>query len=248
MKLAYAFFFILGILVSTVVFIQFSHYFSGTVNPPLELSSQSAVLDSGKTFPIVAVNSQQTQGLVGSVTIREIPGTGNVLVHTYPYLEPDLQYSANMAIDAAKKMAGASDQFDYVVNYQIPSTIVGGQSAGAATALTALALFEDKNLNPTVAMTGTIDENGNIGEIGGVYEKAKAVADAGYKVFLIPEGQSIITSYEAVNGYSRSGFWIHRTQRYVPVSIDLKEEAKKWGLDVVEVSSLSDAAKYAFSS
>lgn len=38
--------------------------------------------------------------------------------------------------------------------------------------------------------------DGMIEEISGAIEKAKAVADAGYKRFLVPKGQSTVTYYE----------------------------------------------------
>jgi PDZ domain-containing protein len=37
-----------------------------------------------------------------------------------------------------------------------------------------------------VAATGTIDQNGNVGDVGGVAEKTIAVEDAGATVFFVP--------------------------------------------------------------
>jgi PDZ domain-containing protein len=66
---------------------------------------------------------------------------------------------------------------------------VGGPSAGLAFALGILQKSGKYNLTRgnTVAVTGTIDENGVVGPIGGVNLKMKAAVGAGASVFILPE-------------------------------------------------------------
>jgi uncharacterized protein len=64
--------------------------------------------------------------------------------------------------------------------------LIGGESAGAAAAILAIAALENKGLKDEAVITGTIEEDGTIGKIGGVLEKTRAVHDAGYRNFLIP--------------------------------------------------------------
>jgi predicted S18 family serine protease len=106
--------------------------------------------------------------------------------------------------------------------------------------------LENKTISDDAIITGTIESDGTIGEVGGIIEKAKAVADAGYKRFLVPKGQSKVRYYErqVSEEPTRYGFTILNT-RYIPKTIDLKDVAKKeWNLEIVEVSTIKEAQEY----
>lgn len=82
-------------------------------------------------------------------------------------------------------------KFDYPFEVKIDTTGVGGPSAGLAFAL---ALIDD--LTPgeltggkDVAVTGTIDIDGNVGEVGGVVQKTAAVRRSRASLFLVPPGE-----------------------------------------------------------
>ncbi len=197
------------------------------------------------SIPIVAV-STDGEGVVGNLTLKLIPGNNNVFVDTNPFVDFDIQYSVNTAVTYAKLFVkNYNFDKDFVFSYKVPARVVGGPSAGAATAILTIAALEGKRLKPGVAITGTINPDGSIGPVGGILEKAKAVADAGFEVFLVPKGQSVITYYERVTEkHSLYGFDILST-RYVPKTLDLKQAAKKeWGLTIIEVSNVSEALKY----
>ena len=51
--------------------------------------------------------------------------------------------------------------------------LIGGPSAGAAIAVATVAAIEGKNVSKDAVITGTIEEGGYIGEVGGVFEKPK---------------------------------------------------------------------------
>jgi PDZ domain-containing protein len=65
----------------------------------------------------------------------------------------------------------------------------GGPSGGLAFALGIVELMTPGNIlkGRTVAITGTIDEKGNVGSIGGIAEKILAAKKAGATLFLVPE-------------------------------------------------------------
>lgn len=69
---------------------------------------------------------------------------------------------------------------------------IGGPSAGLAFTLALLDELTEGNLmgNGLVAATGTIDENGSVGAIGALEQKAVAVRERGATLFLVPSGQS----------------------------------------------------------
>ncbi len=200
-----------------------------------------------KSIPIVAVSDDEL-GVVGEMNLRLIPGSNDILMNTDPFSEPDVQYAVKTAVTYAESR-NSSYKFDKDFVFNFSSTkaqLIGGESAGAAAAILTIAALENKALKSDVVITGTINEDGTIGEIGSVLEKTKAVSDAGYKNFLIPKGQSNITYYERqVQRQSTDlGFEILRA-RYVPKILDLSKAAKdELGLNVIEVSNVNEALPY----
>jgi PDZ domain-containing protein len=82
-----------------------------------------------------------------------------------------------------------SPRFTSPVKVKVDTRDIGGPSAGLAMTL---AIFDD--LTPgditgghRVAVTGTIDSAGNVGEIGGIEQKAVAARAAGVKLFIVPQ-------------------------------------------------------------
>ena len=68
---------------------------------------------------------------------------------------------------------------------------VGGPSAGLAFALDVLEeLGRDVDHGNRVAVTGTIELDGSVGEIGGVKQKTIGVRRAGIRTFLVPAGEN----------------------------------------------------------
>lgn len=74
----------------------------------------------------------------------------------------------------------------------IATTDIGGPSAGLAFTLALLDELSPGNLmgDERVAATGTIREDGTVGAIGALVQKAVAVRESGARVFLVPAGQS----------------------------------------------------------
>ena len=66
---------------------------------------------------------------------------------------------------------------------------VGGPSAGMMFALAVIDKLSPGQLNhgKYVVGTGTIDDDGNVGHIGGIEHKARAAADDNAELFLAPK-------------------------------------------------------------
>ncbi len=90
-----------------------------------------------------------------------------------------------------------------VGNSPFPITIstegIGGPSAGLAFTLTLIDELTPGELTggTTVAVTGEIDIEGNVGAIGGLAQKASAVRQTGTKYFIVPASQSADSLAEA---------------------------------------------------
>ena len=82
-----------------------------------------------------------------------------------------------------------SPRFTFPFRVSVDTTNIGGPSAGLAMTL---AIFDD--LTPgdlagsaRVAVTGTIDDAGSVGEIGGIEQKAVAARAAHVTLFIVPQ-------------------------------------------------------------
>jgi PDZ domain-containing protein len=73
----------------------------------------------------------------------------------------------------------------------IDTRSIGGPSAGLAFTLTLIDELTPGELTPPggVAVTGTIDLEGNVGPIGGLRQKASAVSQTGVDTFIVPAAQ-----------------------------------------------------------
>ena len=77
------------------------------------------------------------------------------------------------------------------VDVEIDTGGIGGPSAGLAFALDLLEeLGRDVDRGNRVAVTGTIELDGSVGEIGGVKQKVVGVQRAGIRVFIVPAGEN----------------------------------------------------------
>jgi len=94
-----------------------------------------------------------------------------------------------------------------------------------------------------VAITGTIEEGGYIGQVGGVFDKTVAAEKSGMKLFLVPKDQKKLIYYEQkIEEKEIFGFAFTRVY-YTPKEIDLGEymEGK---MEVEEVSTIDDVVAY----
>jgi PDZ domain-containing protein len=79
--------------------------------------------------------------------------------------------------------------WDFPVDVKINTPQIGGPSAGLAMTLGIIDKLSSGRLtgHTVVAATGTIDQYGNVGQVGGVPEKTIAVEQAGATVFFVPK-------------------------------------------------------------
>ncbi len=94
--------------------------------------------------------------------------------------------------------------------FPLPGTIaistpsIGGPSAGLAMTLAIIDRLSAGSLtgHRSIAATGTIDDLGNVGDVGGVAEKTIAVENAGASVFIVPQVE-VATARKASDGHLR---------------------------------------------
>jgi Lon-like protease len=79
-------------------------------------------------------------------------------------------------------------KYDFPVDVSIETGLVGGPSAGLAFTLALIDDLTEGELTGgrNVAVTGTIDADGNVGPVGGVAQKTVTARKAGAVAFLVP--------------------------------------------------------------
>ncbi|MFH0713278.1 MAG: S16 family serine protease [Candidatus Micrarchaeota archaeon] len=180
-------------------------------------------------------------------------GTGDVFLNvddSQPFLANETQYSLKSAVHVARNFNAAtrqnfakSDLF-YFIN--INTVEVGGTSAGAAIAIATIALLNGNQLDKNTAITGGVNDNGEITRVGGIMEKAKALKAKGITTLLVPVGESTITRSEVnetetcteqnLEGSILRSCSTERT--LVPKTLNVSVET---GINVIEVANVITA-------
>ncbi|MEM4757980.1 MAG: S16 family serine protease, partial [Nanopusillaceae archaeon] len=158
------------------------------------------LLETNRTaqIPLVAV-STDGKGVLEYGYLKITEGSGKTYISINPFVEPDTQYSFEIAKEfICKYLKVNCSNYDFILEIDSRSILVGGPSAGISFAIGIYCALNNKNVNNLIASTGTIDLDGNIGFVGNIIEKAIAAAENNKKYFFIPKGQSIVYTYEKV--------------------------------------------------
>ncbi|MET1128395.1 MAG: S16 family serine protease [Thermoproteota archaeon] len=179
--------------------------------------------------PAVSVESGRYIGVASKLRVVVAwPGSGNVYLSVTPLAELDMQASARLAALVAASLAGVDfSSFDYFIELNASTSIVGGPSASGAMTVALLAALNGASIPANFSMTGMISPDLGLGPVGGIPEKLRAAADAGAKIFVIPFGQryALDPNLNAV--------------------VDVGDIGRDLGVRVVEAATVLEAYTYA---
>lgn len=123
------------------------------------------------------------------------------------------------------------------IDVEIATGGIGGPSAGLAFTLTVLDALTEGDLmgGHKVAVTGTIDLEGNVGPIGGLNSKASAVRQMGVEYFLVPVAQG----EDGLDGIAQARKVVGDDVEIIPVATlqDALDALRRIGGDAVVVHS-----------
>ncbi|NJD77096.1 MAG: ATP-dependent protease [Candidatus Methanoperedens sp.] len=195
-------------------------------------------------YPFVRQQVVEEGSLINmSVEIR--PGEGRVLVQTKPLMGTVFQDTANTAVYVAQnktgmQLSGSDVIFSIESQKELPS--VDGPSAGALMTLLVISALEKKEVKNDVTLTGTIDQYGHVGAIGGVIEKAKAAKEGGKTLFLLSRENNELVQYKETRR-NIAGMTIIQQ---VPETIDARQYVEaNVGIKIEYVDNIDDVLKYA---
>ncbi|MFZ2498909.1 MAG: S16 family serine protease [Methanosarcina sp.] len=200
-------------------------------------------VQTDQTGPFVR-KSVSEEGALINISVEIRPGKGRVLVQTTPLMGVVFQDAANTAVFVAENETGrqlsSSDIiFSITAKDRIPG--VDGPSAGALMTLLTISAIDNTTLNDSITLTGTIDNEGNVGEIGGILEKARAAKAGGKTLFLVPRENSEFVTYKLVEK-KFGGFTLVQRE---PQIVDTEEYIEKnVGIRIEYVDTIGDILKY----
>ncbi|MBI2656980.1 hypothetical protein HYX03_04530 [Candidatus Woesearchaeota archaeon] len=164
------------------------------------------------------------EGGIADLYLEIKPGTGRVFLETFPLTRTDTQMSTRFAKAIACDLIEKDcDDIDFFYTITADSAIIAGPSAGASIAVLTVAMLDNLELNENYAISGTINSGGLIGPVGGLKAKVEAAKKAGLKKAFIPAGELIA--------------------RIDNTTTDLKNLSKALGIEIGEISTLSEAVK-----
>ena len=205
-------------------------------------NQQNASLEEVDTSTLVAFQSislllpgidEERQGITANLQVEKRDGTGRVFIDIdegAPFVANETQTSIKIALQVARRFSDATangvSTSDLFYSLKARTLEVGGSSAGAAITIGTIALLEGRQLNESVAISGSIRPDGSIGLVGGILEKARALKRKGIVTFLVPVGESIQET-QVTSG----------TQTTVQI-VNISQET---GMNVVEVPNIRQA-------
>ena len=221
------------------------------------LSSMASAQEKHISLLAVSDEGGNYSGSVVDLYLDIEPGSGNVFIDMEPLSKIDTQMSIKFAKNIACKIANIDcSKYDFFYKIKSSSVIVGGPSAGAAITLITLATLENKEIDPGVTITGTINSGQIIGPVSGVKEKIDAAKEKGLKKVLISSSISKLFYKEnnTMKNISISNYSREKNIEIIPVTFieeafailtNTKYEEKNTELKVNEkyLSSMKDISE-----
>jgi uncharacterized protein len=198
-------------------------------------SSQEGIKGEATTY-LVAVKALREgfrlyyEGVTTEMEIELREGEGRILINTESKTGIDLQTSIRTATIVAEKITGLNlGKTDILLTVKSESEeeIVDGPSAGAAMTVAIIAAIQNQPLDNSVYMTGTVNPDGTIGQVGGILEKGVAVAEEGATKFLVPQGQGVVPVIEG--------------RRWKEISMQEYLQEIGFNIEVIEVNTVKEA-------
>ncbi len=215
----------------------------GLLNPtPVYISQREVVKYDNVTTASIVVPAVDAEGrgVASEITVQVMPGSGMVLANIDKLLFwIDTQHSIQVARTVAHNMTGIDlSGLDLAYTISANASLVEGPSAGAALAVVTVAALQNRSINRSVMLTGTIEPDGTIGMVGGIREKVGVAKRLGSTLFLVPVG-----GLAEISAWTRE--WKCQQVNHMRwCEIDYRPVATDMGIEIREISNISQALQY----
>lgn len=231
------------IIAASVVLAFFAGFEAKTAFPPDEKKLIFAPSEKTRVELKLPAVDKQGNGALADLVVEasDAQGIGRVFIEVKegsPLINPDTQSSLRNAIEAARGAGARVSDKNLYYSLSAESDVVGGGSAGAALAIATMAAVEGKRLRTDALITGGVDASGSVTRVGRILEKARAAKQAGYSLFLVPEGEGIqqVPVESCREQRTRNSLF-----RVCTTNFEEKDVGTEVGIKVVEVANVSQA-------
>jgi hypothetical protein len=199
----------------------------------------NANISSFAAIRIPAVDKDE-KGVITVLTVQAVPGSGRILTNIDKLLFwVDTQNSIRKANAVAENVTGLNvTNYDIVYTIQANASVIGGPSAGAAITIATIAALANKSIDDSVMITGSVNHDGTIGPVGGIFEKAVVSKKFGADTMLVPLTQSTQVTYKTRQYCEKIGWMDFCTTETYPVKLDIEQDV---GIHVEEIMTIQDA-------
>lgn len=217
-----------------------------TDEPVVEVKEKIIQLDENVVYAKVPAVDKNGEGLMLDLFVKAEPGSGRIFTDIENLIFwTDTQKSIKTAINVASNLTNISTEsvdLTYTLKAGDNTSIVGGGSAGAILTIATVAALKEKKLDSDISITGGINENGTLFEVGGIKGKAEIAKKEGIELFLIPENTA---SEDLLSSVKECGI----IGEYEVCEIDYAKTkviplADELNLTIVEVSTIEEVMRY----
>ena len=231
-------------IVIVLFFVFYGIFYGNIVSEVMNKNTVIIIQNTTRKVTIdVPAVSPDDKGIIVNLSVEVKPGTGKTLVDIDQLLFwTDTQDSIRNAKKVAENVTGIDmSKYDIIYSIGTDASAIEGPSAGAAMAIATIIALENSTINKSVSITGALDENGNIVQVGGILQKAEAIKNNNMTLFLVPEGQKFYSEKEKKKECKDTVFGEVCQVKTIENKIDVEKEV---GIPIVEVSNIKEALLY----
>ncbi len=183
----------------------------------------SALVGSSSIYA-PAVLSNLNKGVLTLISLNVTRGNGTVSITGPQGVGISTLTSAEIAASYASSYLSLNhSKYNFTYHINDSRANVSGPSGGLAFTLLAISALQGKPLLDNFTVTGTISPNGDVGEVGGVYDKAMVASQYHMGFFIVP--------YASNQSFEYYLYYIIQSKSNMPI---------------VFANNVSDAIQYAF--
>lgn len=204
------------------------------------------VVEENTVYTKVPAIDKDGNGILLDLFVKAEEGDGRIFTDIENLIFwTDTQESIKTARLVAEKITNISTKnidLTYTLKAGDNTSVVGGSSAGAILTVATVAVLTEQNIDPSVLISGGINENGTVFEVGGLKGKISIAKEYGVELFLVPKntiGVEILTpikNCDYVNNFEICEVIYDKTKIF-----PLQEELN---ITIVEVSNIFEVLRY----
>ncbi|WGI18077.1 S16 family serine protease [Methanonatronarchaeum sp. AMET-Sl] len=162
-----------------------------TLSQEYEILKEELAFGSTEYYAL-GIKDDEDEGTVSSLTAKIIQGEGSIYIDVTNHIFGETtQKASQTSIVVANQYTDLDLNNDYsaLISWGTDADIIDGPSAGAAETLTIISAANNQEIDTEIMITGTINQDGTIGAVGAIEEKANAAKEHGAHTILVPDGQ-----------------------------------------------------------